>query len=263
MTTKTLLAFKEINACICKFYKKLFKKNVSKSDSENESFLNSIDLPNITSKSFDICKSEIAQKDQVTAFKSMLNGKSSGHDRLTKEFYEHFWGDLKFYSFNSLKQSKTNGKLSISQRQAIIKLIARKDRDKRFVKNWRPIYFLNFDTKVLSKSLAEKFKNVLSELIFSNRTAYVKNQCISEIGRLIYDVTEMCDILYMPGYFVTADIEKEFNSLGHDFLLSASKDFGFGENFIHWIKVLLNNQQSCVINGGFTTRYFNLEKGVR
>ena len=38
---------------------------------------------------------------------------------------------------------------------------------------------------------------------------------------------------------------------------------GFVENFIHWIKVLLNNQQSCVINGGFTIAYFNLEKGAR
>ena len=38
---------------------------------------------------------------------------------------------------------------------------------------------------------------------------------------------------------------------------------GFGENLTHWIKVLLNNQQSCPINGGFTTPYFNLEKGAR
>ena len=36
---------KEINVCICKFYKNLFKNNVSKSDSERESFLNSIALP--------------------------------------------------------------------------------------------------------------------------------------------------------------------------------------------------------------------------
>ena len=59
------------------------------------------------------------------------------------------------------------------------------------------------------------------------------------------------------------DIEEAFDSLNHDFLLHALKKFGFGENFIHWIKVLLNKQQSCVINGGFTTRYFNLEKGAR
>ena len=89
----------------------------------------------------------------------MPNDKSPGQDGLTKGFYEHFWDDLKFYFIDSLRQSKSNGHLSISQRQAVIKLIAKKDRDKRFAKNWRP----------------EKLKNVLPELISSNQTAYVKN----------------------------------------------------------------------------------------
>ena len=31
---------------------------------------------------------------------------------------------------------------------------------------------------------------------------------------------------------------------------------------MYWIKVLLNDQQSGVINGGFTTPYFNLKKGA-
>ena len=52
----------------------------------------------------------------------------------------------------------------------------------------------------------------------------------------------MCDILDIPGYLVTIDIEKAFDSLNHDFLLIVLKKFGFGENFIHWIKVLLSNQ---------------------
>ena len=188
---KDITDLKEINACTCKFYKKLFKKNVSKSDSEKKSFLNSIALPNLTSKSFDICESEITEKDLITALKSMPYGKSPGHDGLTKEFYEHFWDDLKFYFINSLKQSKIEGNLSISQRQAVIKLIAKKDRDKRFAKNWRPISLLNVDTKILSTSLAEKLKNVLPELISSIKTAYVKNRCICESGRLISDVIEM------------------------------------------------------------------------
>ena len=137
LATKDITYHKEINACICKFYKNLFKKNVYKSDSEKKSFLNSIALPNLTSKSFDICESEITEKDLITALKSMPYGKSPGHDGLTKEFYEHFWDDIKFYFINSLKQSKIEGNLSISQRQAVIKLIAKKDRDKRFVRNWR------------------------------------------------------------------------------------------------------------------------------
>ena len=72
----------------------------------------------------------------------MPNSKSPGHDGLTKEFYEHFLDNLKFYFIDSLKQSKIDGCLPISQRQAIIKLIAKKDRDKGFLKNWQPILLL-------------------------------------------------------------------------------------------------------------------------
>ena len=66
----------------------------------------------------------------------MPNGKSPGNDGLTKEYYEHIWDNLKFYFINSLKQSKIDGNLSISQRKEVIKLIQKKDRVKRFVRNW-------------------------------------------------------------------------------------------------------------------------------
>ena len=81
----------------------------------------------------------------------MYNSKSPGHDGLTKEFYERFWDNVKFFFVNSLKQSKIDGRLPISQRQAIIKLIVKKDREKRFVKNWRLILLLNVDMKILPK----------------------------------------------------------------------------------------------------------------
>ena len=50
------------------------------------------------------------------------------------------------------------GALSTSQKQAIIKLIEKKDRDKRFIKNWQPISLLNVDMKLISKVLASRLK---------------------------------------------------------------------------------------------------------
>ena len=117
---------KKINACICKFYKNLFKKNVSKLDSEKESFLNSIALPNLTSKCFDVCESEITEKDLITVLKTVSNCKPPEHDGLTKQFYEHFWDDLKFYFINSLKLSKIDGHLSISQKKSNYKTNSQK-----------------------------------------------------------------------------------------------------------------------------------------
>ena len=47
------------------------------------------------------------------------------------------------------------------------------------------------------------------------------------------------------------------------FLITALKKFGFGETFIKWIQILLRNQESCLINGETTTKYFKLQKGTR
>ena len=91
-----------------------------------------------------------------------------------------------------LQQKQNTGELSISQRQAIIKLIEKKDRDKRYIKNWRPISLLNVDTKIISKALSERLKNVLSSLISIQQTAYIKNRFIGEGRRLISDIVNIC-----------------------------------------------------------------------
>ena len=59
------------------------------------------------------------------------------------------------------------------------------------------------------------------------------------------------------------DIEKPFDSLDHYFLISALEKYGFGKNFISWVKILLKHQESCVLNGGTTTKYFLLGTGTR
>ena len=60
------------------------------------------------------------------------------------------------------------GSPSISQKQAVIKLIQKKDRDKRFIKNWRPISLLNTDAKIISKAFDAKRKPIVPFIISSN-----------------------------------------------------------------------------------------------
>ena len=124
----------------------------------------------------------------------MQNDKSPGNNGLTKEFYETFWNELKEIFSDSVLEAKENGHLSILQRQAIIKLTEKKDKDKRFIKNWRPISLLNVDLKIIPKTFSEKLKRVLPDLISSQQTAYVKNRHIGESRRLISDVTEITKI---------------------------------------------------------------------
>ena len=43
------------------------------------------------------------------------------------------------------------------------------------------------------------------------------------------------------------DIEKAFDSVGHQFLINVLETFGFEKNLVRWIKIL-KNQQLWIIN---------------
>ena len=105
-------------------------------------------------------------------------------------------------------------------------------------------------------------KKVLPFLIDPGQTAYVNGRFLGESGRLVVDIIETCDLEELEGYLVAIDFEKVFDSLNNNFLITALEHYGFGNDFIDRIKILLKNQESCVINGGHTTKYFRLERGA-
>ena len=196
------------------------------------------------------CWKQSKWDQQNFLLKSFSNNKSPGNDGLTKEFYETFWEELKQPFMNSLNQAKVSKKLATSQRQVVIKLLEKKDKDKRLISNWRPISLLNVDYKIISKILASRLKKVLPNLISSQQTAYVAQRCINESGRLISDLLSVTKKMKVKGYLVTINIEKAFDSLDDTFLISALETFGFGKAFIDRIKIVLNEQKSYVIIEG-------------
>ena len=63
------------------------------------------------------------------------------------------------------------GELSNTQKQAVIKLIEKKGKNKRHITNWRPISLINVDTKIGSKAIATRHRKVLSKIIHFNQNA--------------------------------------------------------------------------------------------
>lgn len=114
-----------------------------------------------------------------------------------------------------------------------MRFILEKDKDKQYIKNWRPISLLNVNYKTISKALASRFNKVLPNSNSPQQMAYV--------GRLIADIIEITDVLN-NGFLVIMDIEKAFDSLNHTFVISVLKKFGFGNNSFSWIETLISKQ---------------------
>ena len=85
---------------------------------------------------------------------------------------------------------------------------------------------------------------------------------IGESVRLNFDVLEHMKTSELPGYLITIDIEKTFDSVDHTFLVAFLEKFGFGYDFIRWVRIILNRQESCIMNNGHSTGYFPLSSAV-
>ena len=89
----------------------------------------------------------------------------------------------------------------------VIRLIEKKDKDKRYTQNWRPLSLLNTDVKILSKELTQSLEKTLHFLISANQSAYVNGRFVSEGGRLISDLLEISDTLKLSRLLATTDIQ--------------------------------------------------------
>ena len=234
-----------------------------KTEQECFEHLAKISTPQLSENDKAFCEGKLTLQNIWEALNSMKNGKIPGNDGITKEFYVCFFEELGSLLLESLNHSHTVGELSTSQKQSVITLTEKKGRDKRLVKNWRPISLMNVDIKIASKALSFRLKQVLPNLINCDQSAYVKGRFIGESIRLIDDILYHTEQENIDGVLFAADIQKAFDSVEHNFIFASLKRFGFGGEFIKWIRTLLFNVSSCAMNNGFSTGYFSIERGTR
>ena len=100
-------------------------------------FLNNSEIPKLTNNEARICDGKLTVDECYKSLQLFESNKSPGNDGLTAEFYKAFWHTLGNLMVDSLNYSYDHGELSNSQKEAIITLIEKKDKDKPDLSNWR------------------------------------------------------------------------------------------------------------------------------
>ena len=246
------------------FYSSLYTKdNLKASDEVLNSFLRSQGIPRLSDEDAVVCEGRLTLTECFKSLQSFQNNKSPGNDGLTVEFYTAFWESLGELLVDSFNCSYDRGELSNSQKQAIITLIDKKDKDKRKISNWRPISSINVDTKIGSKAIALRLQSVLPKVIHHNQHAYVKGRTISDAVRTIDNVLEYTERYRLNGKMIAVDFEKAFDSVNRQFLYKTLAAFNFGPSFIQWVRTFYQNISSCILNNGFSIGLFEIQRGVR
>ena len=193
----------------------------------------------------------------------MKNNKLPGPDGYSYEFFKIFWEDLKFLMLNTFKEYLNNKRISDQQNLGIITCLPKQGKDRRYMKNWRPITLLNSTYKIVSGLLAERIKSTLGELIHNDQKGFVQNRFIGENIRLIHDIMTECETDNIQGFMILVDFEKAFDTLDWQFIQKSFELCNFGEKILNWIKILQNGSKSIVSQNGFFSEPINLQRGCR
>ncbi len=268
MNDKVIKDQKNIANAQKNFYQNL---NSEKFNSNDISYKDSLDtfinkqnpMKRLSDEEHMLCDRPISESEILLCLKYLNNEKETGTDGLPADFYKFFWFDIKGFIMDSLLHAIKTGELSIEQKQDVITLLPKKNKDRLFLKHWRPISLLNTDYKILVKLLANRMKEVLPSIISEDQSGYLKGRYIGQNIRLLQDISFFIELKQLPCTLLAIDFEKDFDSLNWKILLKTLKHLNFGPNFISYVKFMYNNIESAILNNGSTGNYFKLERGVR
>ena len=159
----------------------------------------------------------ITKEKNEKTLKTLGKNKTPGSDGITYEFYQKFWPELQAVFMNQLQEGIDEGELSTSQRQNVIRIIPKKDKDVTRIPNWRPLTLGQSDAKIDSKTLALMMIEVMTDLIHPNQLAYIKKRFIGEGIKLIEGIIDYIKEKRLSGYMLAVDFLKAFDSYEWEF----------------------------------------------
>ena len=166
----------------------------------------------------------------------MSNNKSLGSDGLVWNFIKFFGmisNNLLLQSYQFLYEA---GILTDANREGVIILIPKRNKDPLLPLSYCPITLLNIDCKIIATVINSRMKCYLNELIRLGHNVFIKGRHIGDNIRLLFDMIDITAANAIPGSIFTADIYKAFDLLNWDFMFRVVLKYCFGSAIVKWLK---------------------------
>ncbi|CAM5102951.1 unnamed protein product [Natator depressus] len=220
------------------------------------------ELPTVSASDRDRLELPLTLAEFSEALCRMPTNKSPGMDGLTMEFYRVFWDVLGPDLVTIWAESLQSGVLPLSCRRAVLALLPKKG-DLRDLRNWRPVSLLSTDYKMVAKAISLRLGSVLADVIHPDQTYTVPDRSIFDNLFLVRDLLELGHRNGLSFALLSLDQEKAFDRVDHGYLLSTLQAFGFGSQFVGFLRVLYASAE-CLVKLNWTlTEPVSFGRGVR
>ena len=241
----------------------MFAKSTEISNRELANVLENYTYTKLNTEESNRLECELTLLEISKALQNMKNSKVPDIDGFPVEFFKVFWNKLKDFVLRAYNWSYKMGNMTITLQQCVISCIPKGNKCRTLLKNWRPISLISVVYKIISSAIANRIENVLDNLVSETQTGFVAGRFIGENSRLIYDILHYTEKENIPGLLMLIDFEKAFDSVSWEFLYATLKLLGFGPKMIKWITLFNTNIIGYVLQCGFLSQSFPINRGCR
>nr|GEV14736.1 probable fructokinase-5 [Tanacetum cinerariifolium] len=185
------------------------------------------------------------------------DNKSPGPDGYSFEFLKKYWDLIGSDLFEAVEYFFRNDSFPKGCNSSFIALIP-KVLDAKFVSDFRPISLIGCVYKVITKVLANRLMEVISDLVSDTQSAFVSGKQILDGPFILDELLQWCKRRDKQTMFFKVDFAKAYDSIRWDYLIDVLGSFGFGPVWCNWIRRSLTSAKaSILIMKAIRSRFFN------
>ncbi|KAJ1169370.1 hypothetical protein NDU88_001263 [Pleurodeles waltl] len=251
----------DIRKAVTDFYGDLYSEKRSDGD-QAERFLAGIPRK-VSTPAREVLNAPLTLEELHIAVKSFKSGKTPGSDGLPIEFYTSLWYLVGPDLLELYEEMEQEGVMPHTLREGTIALLYKHKGERCDHKNWRPISLLNVDYKILAKTMVNRLKSAMGEIVHPDQTCGVPGRRVADSLALIRDTIQYITDRNIHAALVCLDQEKAFDRVSHEFMERVLQGFGLGERFCNYVRIMYTDIFSSVMVNGWKTDPFPIRSGVR
>ena len=202
----------------------------------------------------------IQELDIYVTKKLKIKMKSPGPDDIPYELFNTIWKEIRVLIFRIVNWMFKNKTMPEQLPEGLIVFLPKKGKDKKIIKNLRPLTLLNTIYKIASSVMAERIKTVLPSLISKDQYGFMKGKQAADLIELTREIISDAKKQKKNLAIFAIDFSGAFDNVTYKAIIDALYRRGFGKNFTMSIATLLTNNKSRIMVNWKYINSINIDK---